>query len=386
MERVYFDNNATTPLDPRVREAMLPWLGESWGNASSAHRFGQAAREAVESARAEVAALIAAAPEAIVFCASGTEANNAVVSGALRRNGAGGRIVVSAIEHSSILAACDAWAPAAGVEVVRVPPDRSGVVPAEGIAAEMRDDTCLVALMLVNNELGTIQPVAELATLCRELGVPLLCDAVQAAGKIGLAVEDLGADYLTLGAHKFHGPLGAAALWIRSRAPFEPLLVGGSQERHRRASTTNVPAIVGFGKACALASSELPARAAALQRLRDRFEGGLAAIPDTSVHGRHAQRAPHTTNVALHGTVHQELMMRLDLAGFAVSTGAACGSGAVEPSATLMATGMPRAEALASIRVSFGIGNRSEEVDAFLTVLEHEVAALRSFSSPRVGA
>ena len=376
---VYFDNNATTPLDPRVRAAMAAWLGEACGNPSSAHRAGQAAREAVEAARDRVAALLAADASEIVLTASGTEANNTVVADTLRGAGAGDRVVLSAFEHPSILKACEAWAATAGVEVVRVAPGADGCVDAEAFTAELGPRTRLAALMLANNELGTVQPVTAVAARCRELGVPLLCDAVQAAGKIPVAVGELGADYVTIGAHKFHGPLGAAALWIRAgREEPAPLLVGGAQESRRRASTVNVPAVVGFGVACELARTEGEERIRHLAALRDRFEAGLAAIPDAEIHGSGALRVPHTSNVAFHGTHNQELMMRLDLAGFAVSTGAACGSGVVEPSPALSALGLDREHALASLRVSFGVQNTLEEVDAFLDVLAREVAALRA--------
>jgi cysteine desulfurase len=376
----YFDNNATTPLDPRVRDAMLPWLGERWGNASSAHSFGQAAREAVEVARDRVAALLGAAPGEIVFTASGTEANNTVVRSALQAAGVGSHAVVAALEHPSILTALDGWAAPAGVEVTRVAPRRDGSVAAEAFRAAFRPNTRFAALQLVNNELGTIQPVAEVAAAARERGIALLCDAVQAAGKIEVRAGELGADYLTLGAHKFGGPLGAAALWVRRGAPFAPLLLGGAQESRRRASTVNVAAIAGFGVACELARAELAARAAHLSALRERFEAGLAMIPDTVVHGAGAPRAPHTTSVAFAGLINAELMMRLDLAGFAVSTGPACGSGTVEPSPGLAALGLPREEAIASVRVSFGIENRLEEVDDFLVLLAAEVARLRALA------
>jgi cysteine desulfurase len=251
-------------------------------------------------------------------------------------------------------------------------------VPAEAVRAAITDRTRLVALMLANNEIGTIQPVREVARSCRDAGVPVLCDAVQAAGKIGVSVEELGVDYLTLGAHKLHGPLGAAALWVREGARFEPLLVGGGQERRRRASTTNVPAGVGFGRACELARLELEVRAAALAALRDRFESGLAGIPGAVVHGAVAPRLPHTSSVGFPGLVNVELMMRLDLAGFAVSTGAACGSGIVRPSPALAAMGVPDEIAVSTIRVSFGTGNSRAEVDGFLPVLAEAVAALRA--------
>jgi cysteine desulfurase len=391
---VYLDHNATTPLDPRVREAMLPWLGERWGNPSSIHRHGQAARNAVEEARERVAALIGARPPELVFAASGTEANNTVIAGvveqerrrapgggAAARGGAdcGGHLVISAIEHPSVGESA-ARAELAGMAVTRVPPGGDGVVPAAAMIAALRPDTRLACLMLANNELGTLQPVAEVAAGCRRRGIPLLCDAVQAVGKVPVDVTHLGVDFLVLGAHKFGGPLGAAALWIRGGVELASLLAGGSQERRRRAGTENVPAIVGLGAAAALAAEEVGAsgeRPALLAALRDRFEAGLAAIPGAVVHCRTAPRLPNTSHLALLGVEGEALLIRLDLAGFAVSTGSACSSGTVEPSKTLLAMGMPAEEALTSIRVSFGIGNRPEEVDRFLEALARETAALR---------
>ncbi len=385
MSPVYFDHNATTPLDPRVLDAMLPWLGARFGNPSSVHRAGQAAREAVEGARERVARAIGADPLEVVFTASGTEANNAVVLAALRAGGPGNpggpgsHLVVSAFEHPSILNAAESWAPAFGATVTRVAPGADGVVPVEAIEAALRPETRLVALMLAQNELGTLQPVGAVAALCRERGIPLLCDAVQGIGKVPVSIRELGVDYLTLGGHKFHGPLGAAALVVRGGAPFEPLLVGGGQERRRRAGTVNVPAAVGLGRAAELASAELAERALRLAALRDRFESGLLRlVPDAIVHGATAPRVPHTSHVALPGTVNVDLMIRLDLAGFQVSSGPACGSGSAEPSPAMLALGVSRDEAIASLRISFGAGNTSAEVDAFLPVLAAEVAALRA--------
>ena len=380
MSGAYFDHNATTPLDPEVRDAMLPWMGESWGNPSSIHAHGQRASAAVEAARREVARAIGASPAEVVFTASGTEANNAVVATALRSSGAGAPLsnfVLSGLEHPSVLGASRAWGPAAGVEVRAVDPDGDGVVRPEAIAAVLDGGTRLAAVMLANNEVGTVQPVAAIAAICRERGVPLLVDAVQALGKIAVDVRELGADYVTVAAHKMHGPLGAAALWVRPGSAFEPLLVGGAQERKRRASTVNVPAVVGFGAACAKLMHEGGNREERLRALRDRFERGLAAIPDTIVHGAGAQRLPHTSHVAFPGVVGQELAIRLDLAGFAVSTGAACGSGTVQASPMLLAMGVPAEESIASLRISFGIPNTEAEIDAFLPVLAREVAELR---------
>jgi cysteine desulfurase len=373
---IYLDHNATTPLHPRAREAMLPWLGGgSHGNPSSVHRFGQAAREAVEGAREQVAALLNARPLEVIFTASGTEANNAVLFHVARKAGRRGHLVISAIEHPSIREAAARLAEE-GMEVTRVSPCGDGVVPADEIVRALRPDTRLAALMLANNELGTLQPVTAVADACHERGIPVLCDAVQAVGKIPVNAPALGADYLVLGAHKFYGPLGAAALWTRQEISGH--LVGGSQERRRRAGTENVPAIVGLGAAAAAAREEMAHRAAHLAALRDRFEAALPGlIPGATVHCQRSPRLPNTSHVAFSGVEGESLLIRLDLAGFAVSTGAACSSGSVEPSKTLLAAGISREEALSSLRVSFGIGNTMEEVDAFLAALAREVAELR---------
>jgi len=383
MHPVYFDNNATTPLHPKVREAMLPWIGELHGNPSSLHRFGQAARNAVEEAREKVAALLGVRPPELVFTASGTEANNAVLFHRARQPGhldGPGHFVISAIEHPSIREAA-ARLEKEGLEVTRVSPAGDGVVPAGEVVRSLRPDTLLVALMLANNELGTLQPVAEVAASCRERGVPVLCDAVQAVGKIPVDAGALGVDYLVLGAHKFYGPLGAAALWVRKGVELTGHLVGGSQERRRRASTENVPAIVGLGEAAAVAREEMAARGTHLAALRDRFEAGLARrLPDAIVHCQRSPRLPNTSHIAIPGVEGESLLIRLDLAGFAVSTGSACSSGAVEPSKTLLAMGLSADEALSSLRISFGPANTPEEVDAFLEALDREVAALRRVS------
>ncbi|HEV2845791.1 MAG TPA: cysteine desulfurase family protein [Thermoanaerobaculia bacterium] len=375
---VYLDHNATTPLHPRARAAMLPWLGERHGNPSSIHAFGQAAREAVEEAREKVAALIGGRPPEVVFTASGTEANNAVVFHALK---GGGHLVISAIEHPSIREAAARLEEKEGVEVTRLSPAGDGIVPAEEVVRALRPDTRLVCLMLANNELGTLQPVAEVAAACRERGVPVLTDAVQAVGKIPVDVHALGIDYLVLGAHKFNGPLGAAALWVRKGVEVTGYLVGGSQERRRRAGTENVPAIAGLGEAAAAAREEMAGRVAHLSGLRDRFEAALPSrVPGVVFHCQGSPRLPNTSHVAFPGAEGESLLIRLDLAGFAVSTGAACSSGTVEPSKTLLAAGISREEALASLRVSFGITNTEQDVDAFLDALAREVAELRRVS------
>jgi cysteine desulfurase len=305
-----------------------------------------------------------------------------VILESLVRSAGTGHFVLSALEHPSIANALAAPI-AARARVTRVAPEPSGVVDAERMIAALAPDTALVALMLANNEIGTLQPVAEVARAARARGIPVLCDAVQAAGKIPVDAGALGVDYLTVGAHKFSGPLGAAALWVRPGAPFAPMLLGGSQERRRRASTPNVAALVGFGVAAALAARELPERARRLAALRDRFEAGVRAlVPDAGIHGATAPRLPHTSSVAFPGVVNQELMIRLDLEGWAVSIGAACASGQIEPSAVLTAMGVPRAAALGTLRVSFGVANREDEIDAFLPVLARAVADLRPAPAP----
>lgn len=382
MSAIYFDHNATTPLDPEVRAAMEPWLGELHGNPASLHTFGQAARNAVEVAREKLASLLGATPAELVFTASGTESNNTALVGRCWTADMKGHLVVSEIEHPSV------WKPvsalqSAGMEVSWVKPDRHGRIDPGRVLAEVREDTRLVCLMLANNEVGTLQPVAEVGSGCRELGVPVLCDAVQGVGKVPIQVKDLEVDYLSLCAHKFYGPLGAAALWVRSGGECDALLRGGSQERQRRAGTVNVPAVVGLGEAARVVADELEVRSRKMLELRERFESGLERLPDAVVHGRPAERLPNTSHIALPGADSEALLIRLDLAGFAVSSGSACSSGTVEPSRTLLAMGVPKEEASCSLRISFGPRNTVAEVDAFLDVLEHEVTQLRRLASGR---
>lgn len=374
---IYFDHNATTPIDPRVRDAMLPWLGGVHGNPSSAHRAGRAARQAVEKARAQVAELLSAQPEEILFTSSGTEANNAVIYANAEHHGYRGHLLFSSLEHPSVREAAGRMA-GMGMETTELHPGADGRIAPEAFTAALRPDTRLACLMLANNELGTLQPVAEVAAQCRRQGVPLLSDAVQVVGKLPVKVEELGADYLLLGGHKFHGPPGIAALWIHPRAVMGSLLVGAPQERGLRAGTENVPGIVGLGEACALAATELAEREQHLRRLRDRFEEGLVSIEGSVVHCADAPRLPHTTHVAFLGVSGYHLMLRLDELGYAVSIGAACKSGSPKPSRVLIAMGLDEAEALASLRVSFGITNTEEEVQGFLGVLAEAVEEFAS--------
>ncbi|MEM9556573.1 MAG: cysteine desulfurase family protein [Acidobacteriota bacterium] len=372
-EAVYLDNNATTPVDPRVVEAMLPWFTGSHGNPSSAHAAGRAARGGVEHARAQVAALLGAEAEDILFVSSGSEANNMVIE-----TFRDGHLVITALEHPSVRAAAGRAAER-GLEVTELSPGEDGRVDPSAVADALRPDTRLVCLMQANNELGTLQPVTEVAALCQARGVAVLTDAVQAVGKVPVDVGALGVDYLTLGGHKFHGPLGVGALWVRPGAPLRPLLLGAPQEHGRRASTENVPAIVGLGATAELARLELEDRHRHLASLRDRFEARVQErLDDVWIHCADAPRLPHTSHIAFLGVVGLELSRRLDTMGFATSIGAACHSGAPEPSRVVLALGVERAQALASLRVSFGMTNTLDEVDAFVDALEVAVGALRS--------
>ncbi len=375
-ERVYFDHNATTPLDERIADAMGLWWRQG-GNPSSLHAIGRAAREVLENGRQQVADFLGAdhASE-IVFGASGTELNNAVLETLMSDQG-DRHVVAASFEHPSVIAGCKRLE-RRGIEVTLVPPNEHGVVTVEAIEEALRPDTHLVALMLANNELGTLQPVGDVAALCRSRGISTLCDAVQAAGKVPVNVGVLGVDYLVIAAHKFSGPIGAAALWVRPGAELEPLLVGGSQERRRRAGTENVPANAGLGLACALAAEECAERSAHLRSLRDQFEAGVAQMPGVLIHCASSERLPNTSNLRFAGLSAQDLLIRLDLEGFCVSTGSACASGSVEPSPTLLALRLSPEEALSTLRVSFGLNNSEEQVAGFLEVLKSQLNTLRS--------
>lgn len=383
MAGAYFDHNATTPLDPRVREEMLPWLeADRVGNPSSVHTPGQRAKEAVEAARCAVARMIGASSPEVVFMSSATEANNSVIASIFEPGSVRGHVVVSAVEHPSVAKPIERLA-AEGLEVSWIRPDTRGRIASATMVDAIREDTCLVALVLANNIVGTVQPANEVAVACRERGVPVLCDAVQAVGKIPVDVGRLGVDYLTLSGHKFSGPMGAAALWIRPGARWTSLIVGGAQERRRRAGTVNVVATVGLGAAARIITEELVARRAKLRALRDRFEAGLVGLEDVTVDGAGAARLPNTSHLTIEGIDSLALLIRLDLRGYALSAGSACSSGSVEASPTLLAMGRAKSEALSALRVSFGVDNTAEQVDSFLAVLEQEVFELRRLAEAR---
>ncbi|MGH9789212.1 MAG: cysteine desulfurase NifS [Candidatus Acidiferrales bacterium] len=381
MRKVYFDHNATTPLAPEVLEAMTPYLTEEFGNASSIHSVGQRARAAVENARAQVAALLGARDKEIIFTSGGTEADNMAIRGVV---GASERprqhIVTSALEHHAVLNTCQALE-AEGVAVTYVGVGRAGIVDPEDVRRALTPDTVLITIMHANNELGTVQPIAEIARIARERKIPFHTDAVQSGGKIPLNVAELGVDLLSLSAHKLYGPKGTGALYIRRNLRLKPLMFGGHHERDRRAGTENVAGIVGFGAAAELARAHLAEEAKRLAALRDSLERRLlSAIPHCGLNGDPARRTPNTTNLHFDFIEGEPLVIALDLKGVAVSTGAACSSGAVEPSHVLTAIGLPPERARSSLRFSLGRATTAADVDYVCEVLPAVVEHLRSLS------
>lgn len=377
MQLIYFDNNATTPLDPAVRSAMLPYLAEWFGNPASSHRFGERARRGMYLARDQVAALLGCPPERIVFNSGGTEGNNTAILSAIWANPGKRHIISSRVEHSSVLTPLEFLA-SQGFEVELLGVDENGGLDLEALHAAIRPDTALVSLMGANNETGVIWPIAEIAAICRERGVLFHCDAIQLAGKAPLPVEELGVDYLTIAGHKLHGPKGCGALYVRRTVPVTPLIMGSGQENGRRAGTENVPGIVALGKACALAMEMDAAAHQRLAALRDRLEAGiLAAIPEARVNGSASPRLVNTTNVSFQHAASAGLIQDLDAAGIAVSAHAACQSGDLDPSHVLRAMVVPEGFLHGTLRISLSRYNTAEEVEALLAFLPEAVARSR---------
>ena len=382
-QRVYLDHNATTPTAPEVLEAMLPYFGARFGNPSSVHAAGREARAAVDEARRAVAALAGAAPEEVVFTSGGTESDNLALRGVMARAVARGRttLLVSAIEHPAVLRTADQLAKE-GVQVVALPVDEDGVVRPSDLATALADHPLgLVSIMTANNETGSLQPIAELAALCRDAGVPFHTDAVQAAGKVALAFTEDGIDLLSLSAHKFYGPKGVGALVVRRGLRVSPALFGGKQEKGRRAGTENVAAIMGMGAAAALALRELEAEAARLAALKRRLWEGIAErIPGAHLNGALERTLPSTLNVSFEGVDGEALILGLDLEGICVSSASACSSGSVEPSHVLLAMGRDFDLARSSVRISLGRSNDAAQIDRVLEALPGVVQRIRAMS------
>jgi cysteine desulfurase len=378
MRRVYLDNNATTPLLPQVLEAMRPYFIEQFGNASSIHHHGQQTRAAVEQARESVAKLLHARPAEIVFTSGGTEADNLAVFGIA---GPGDHVITSTIEHHAVMNACHALRDR-GCELTEVPVDGRGLVDPADVKRALRPNTKLVSIMMANNETGVLQPVEDIGRIAAEADVYFHTDAVQAAGKVPIDVKKIGCDLLSISGHKMHAPQGTGALYVGKGTLIQPLLYGGRHERSRRAGTENVAGIVALGKAAEIARESLEkGDVSRLGTLRDRLESTIkATVESIGVNGAGAPRVPTTTNLFFDFIEGEALVIALDLKGLAVSTGAACSSGAIEPSHVLTAMGLPPDRARASLRFSLGKQNTAEDVDYALSILPETVARLRELS------
>ena len=378
MRRVYLDNNATTPVLPEVLEAMRPYFAEHFGNASSIHHHGQETRAAVERARESVASLLGCRASEIVFTSGGTEGDNLAISGLTR---AGDHIISSTIEHHAVLNSCK-HLEALGCEVTYVPVDGRGLVDPADVRRALRPHTKLITIMMANNETGVLQPVEEIGKIAAEADVYFHTDAVQAAGKVPIDVKRLGCDLLSISGHKLHAPQGVGALYVCKGTILQPLFYGGSHERSRRAGTENVPGIIGLGKAAELAREALDrGDLARMSAMRDHIEQKiLSEVEATAVNGEGAPRVPNTTNIHFDYIEGEALVIALDLKGLAVSTGAACSSGAIEPSHVLTAMGLPPEIARASLRFSLGKQNTPEEAEFALDLVPQTVARLRELS------
>ncbi|HMC65110.1 MAG TPA: cysteine desulfurase family protein [Gemmataceae bacterium] len=379
MQRYYFDHNATTPVSPEVLEAMAPCFTEVYGNASSIHHFGQMAKQRLEMARRQTAALLHCRPLEIVFVSGGTEADNLALLGALRPCH-GKHVVTTAIEHPAVLGACGQIEREGG-EVTYVPVDGAGVVDPDDVRRALRPNTSLISVMHANNELGTVQPIAQIGRIAREARVVFHSDGVQAAGRLATDVEALGVDLYSMSGHKIHAPKGVGALFVRKGTRLGAIQYGGHHERDRRGGTENVPGAVEVGKASECAARDQAAESARLADLRDRLESGiLARVPNAGVNGGQSARIPNTTNLYFDYLEGESMIIALDLRGFAVSSGSACSSGSVEPSHVLLAIGLGAERARASIRFSLGRSNTAEQVDALIEAVTDSVAHLRRIS------
>lgn len=381
MNTIYLDHAATTPVSPAVKKAMEPYFDRCWGNASAVYGTGREARKAVEQARRQAAAALGAEPREICFTSGGSESDNqAILGAAFAMKDRGKHIITTAIEHPAVLNTC-AWLEKQGYEITRVSPDREGRIPAEDVLRALREDTILISVMTANNETGVLQPVAEIGRAAREKGVLFHTDAVQALGAVPADVNELNADLLSLSAHKFYGPKGVGALYIRKGTRIDSLIHGGEQERGLRAGTENLPGIVGLGAAIEEAVLRRKENAAKLRALRDRLEEGiLSGIPGTRLNGNREKRLPAHCNIAFEGIDGEALLLRLDLAGIACSGGSACTAGNQEISHVLRAMGLTEREARGSLRMTVGLRNTEAEIDETLRALTAIISDLRSYA------
>ena len=377
---IYLDHNATTPIAPEVLEAMMPYLTAEWGNPSSTYKFGAKLKGVIETARAQVAELIGAHPGEIIFTSCATESNNTAIQAALKTTGKR-HIVTSAVEHSSVLNCCQTLE-RGGIRVTYLPVDRDGLLSLTDLENAITENTAVVSLMWANNETGVLFPVEEIATVCRARGVLFHCDAVQAAGKIAIDVRKLPVDYLSITGHKIGAPKGIGALYVRRKAPFVPLIVGGHQEKSRRGGTESVPLIVGLGKAAELARKKLPRYDKTVRPLRDALEEGiLNSIPNTELNGHKLQRLANTTNISFHGIESEALLILLDQEGIYASSGSACLADSDEPSHVVRAMKPETAASRHMIRFSLGVENTVAHIKTTVAVLQRAAAQLRACAS-----
>ncbi|MBM7868098.1 cysteine desulfurase NifS [Heliobacterium gestii] len=380
MRRVYLDHGATTPVHPAVVEAMVDCMQNHFGNPSSVHSFGREGKKLLEEARANVASLIGARPEEIIFTSGGTEADNLTIFGvarALRKKG--NHVITSAVEHHAVLDACQALTKE-GFELTVLPVDEYGMVRVEDVKAALKPETILVTIMHANNEVGTINPIKEIAQLVKAHGAVMHTDAVQTVGKIPVDVNDLGVDLMSLSSHKIYGPKGVGALYIRKGTKLSPVTHGGGQERKRRPGTENLPGIVGFGKAAEIMARELPEEMGHMGRLRQRLIEGLLTIPDVKLNGHPTERIPINVNVSIRYVEGESLLLMLDMKGIAGSSGSACTSGSLDPSHVLLAMGLSHEVAHGSLRLTLGRDNTEEDIEYVLDVLPQIVERLRAMS------
>ena len=380
MNRVYMDNAATTPVSPAVLEKMLPYFSECYGNANSIHSTGLDARKALNAARKKVAAALNCNPEEVYFTSGGSESDNWALKGvAFANRKKGNHIITSAIEHHAILHTCE-WLEKQGFEITYVPVDADGLVNPADVEAAITDKTILISIMAANNEIGTIEPIEEIAKIAHAHHVLFHTDAVQAIGAIPVDVRAIGCDLLSLSGHKFHGPKGVGALYIKQGTRIDNLIHGGAQERGRRASTENVAGIVGMAEAIELATANIPEKAARISALRDQLIDLLPALPYVRLNGHRTKRLPGNVNVSVRFIEGESLLLRLDLAGVAASSGSACTSGSLDPSHVLLAIGLPHEIAHGSLRLSLSDTTTQEEVDYVLSVLPGIIEYLRDMS------